>query len=88
MATAAILKTAKSPLSRNRLTDLDEIWQDDAHRPFTADRPLKFRIFEIQDGSGRYLLSHKIAISPQRFDRSLRNFVWEWQMQWVEVGQR
>ena len=28
------------------LTDFDEIWCDDAHWPPTADRPLKFRIFE------------------------------------------
>jgi len=40
--TAAILKTVKSPYLCNRLTDFDEIWQDDAHWPPRADRPLKF----------------------------------------------
>jgi len=44
--TAAILKTVKSPYLFNRLTDFDEIWHDDANWPPTADRPLKFRIFE------------------------------------------
>jgi len=44
---AAILKkTVKSPYRCNRLTDFDEIWQDDARGPLTAYRPLKFRIFE------------------------------------------
>jgi len=44
--TAAILKTVKLPYVCNRLTDFDEIWQDDAYCPYTAERPLKFRIFE------------------------------------------
>ena len=44
--TAAILKTAKLSCLCNRLTDFDEIWHDDAHSPLTADRPLKFRIYE------------------------------------------
>ena len=39
-------KTVKSPYICNRLTDFDEIWHDDAHSSLTADRPLKFRIFE------------------------------------------
>jgi len=30
---------------------------------------------KIQDGGGRDLENHKIAMSPQRFDRSLGNFV-------------
>ena len=42
--TAAILKTVKSPYLCNRLNDFDEIWQDDAYWPPTADRPLKFWI--------------------------------------------
>ena len=33
------------PLNR-RLTDFDEIWHNDVHGLLTADRPLKFRIFE------------------------------------------
>ena len=37
--TAAILKTAKSPYLRNRLTDFDEIWHGDADWPPTG--PLK-----------------------------------------------
>jgi len=43
---AAILKTVKSPYLCNRLPDFDEIWHDDAFCPPTAERPLKFRIFE------------------------------------------
>jgi len=39
-------KTIKSPYLRNRLTDVDEIWHDDADWPPTGDRPLKFRIFQ------------------------------------------
>jgi len=27
-------------------TDFDEIWHEDAYWPHTAERPLKFRIFE------------------------------------------
>jgi len=44
--TAAIFKTVKSPYLCNRLTDFDEIWNDDAYWPPTVERPLKFRIFE------------------------------------------
>jgi len=40
-----MLKKVKSYLC-NRLTDFDEIWHDDAHWPPTAERSLKFRIFE------------------------------------------
>ena len=43
---AAILRTVKSPYLCSRLTDFDEIWQDDAYWSSTAERPLKFRIFE------------------------------------------
>jgi len=57
--TAAILKTVKSPYLCNCLTDFDEIWHDDAHWPPAADRPLKFRIFEIQDGGSRHFENHK-----------------------------
>jgi len=47
-------KTIKSPYLCNRLTDFDEVWYSDAHWLLTADAdlPLKFRIFEIQDGGG------------------------------------
>jgi len=41
------------------LTDFDEIWQHGAHWPVAMNRPLKFRIFENQDGSARHLKSHK-----------------------------
>jgi len=44
--TAAILKTVKSPYLCNRLTDFDEMWHHDAYWLPTAERPLKFRIFE------------------------------------------
>ena len=54
---AAILKkTVKSLYLCNRLTDFDKIWYSDAHWPLTADRALKFLIFEkIQNGGGRHL---------------------------------
>ena len=39
-------KAVKSLYFCNRLTDFDEIWQDDAHLPPTADGPLKFWIFK------------------------------------------
>jgi len=47
-------KTIKSPYLCNRLTDFDEVWYSDAHWLLRADAdlPLKFRIFEIQDGGG------------------------------------
>jgi len=35
----------------------------------------KFEILKIQDGGGR-LEKSKIAVSPQEFDRSLRNLAW------------
>ena len=45
--TAAILKkTVKSLHLCNRLTDFDKIWYSDAYWPLTADRALKFLIFE------------------------------------------
>ena len=51
------MKTVKSPYLRNRLTDFDEIWHGDAdcRPPPTGDTPLKFRIFQKQDGGGRHL---------------------------------
>ena len=80
--TAAILKTVKSPYICNRLTDFHEIWHDEAYWPRTAERPLKFRIFENsrwrQPPSGK---SQKIVISPQRFDRFLLNLV-----RWCKMG--
>ena len=79
---AAILKTVESPYLCNRLTDFDEIWHNDAHWPLTADRPLKFRIFlRFKMAAAAILKITKIAISPQRFDRSLRNLV-----SWCEMG--
>jgi len=49
------------------LTDLDEIWHDDAYWPPVAERPLKFQIFENsrwwQPPSEK---SQKTAISPQQ----------------------
>ena len=43
---AAILRTVKSPYLCSSVTDFDVIWRDDAYRPPTVERPLKFRIFE------------------------------------------
>ena len=53
--TAAIKKTVKSPYLCNHLTDFDKIWYSDTYWPLTADLPLKFQIFEIQDGGGHHL---------------------------------
>jgi len=41
------------------LTDFDEIWHDVAYWPPTAERSLKFRVFEIQDGGSRHVENHK-----------------------------
>ena len=74
-------KTVKSLYLCNRLTDFDKIWYSDAYCPLTADL-LKFQIFE--NPKWRRPPSWKItkiAISPQRFDRSLRNLV-----HWCKMG--
>jgi len=47
------------PISVVSLTDFDEIRYDDTHWARTVDRPLKFLIFEIQDGGGRHLQKYK-----------------------------
>ena len=73
--TAAILISVKSPYLCNHLTDFDEIWQNDVHGLLTANRLLKFRIFEKQYGGGRHLEKSQIAISPRQFYRSLQNLV-------------
>jgi len=41
-----LVKAVKSPYLRNCLTDFDQIWQNDAYWPLTANQLLKFRIFE------------------------------------------
>jgi len=81
--TAAMLKKkVKSPYLCNRLTDFDEIWHDDAYWSPTADRPLKFWIFwKFKMVAAAILKITKIAISLQRFDRSLRNLVC-----WCKMG--
>jgi len=54
--TAAILKkNVKSTYLSKRLIDFDEIWHGDAHWPPVEERPLKFRIFQNQDGGSRHL---------------------------------
>jgi len=68
MAEGRHFETVKSPYLCNRLTDFNEIWQVGAHWPPTADWPLKFRIFEIQDGGGRHLENHK--------NRNISTTVW------------
>ena len=74
--------TVKSPYLCNRLTDFDKIWYNDAYWTLTADLPLKFQIFETprwrRPPSWKIT---KIATSPQRFDRSLRNLV-----RWCNMG--
>jgi len=41
------VKTVKSRYIRSHLAVFGEIWCDDAHWPQTAERPLKFPIFEL-----------------------------------------
>ena len=72
--TAAMLKTVNSPYLYNRLTDFDEIWQNDAYWPPSAERPLKFRIFEN-------LRWRQPPSWKTRFDRSLRNLG-----RWCKMG--
>jgi len=43
------------------------------HKSKMADGHKNFEFLKIQDGVGRHLENYKIAISPQRFDRSSRN---------------
>ena len=80
---AAILKkSVKSPYICNRLTDFDEIWYSEAYWSLTADLLLKFRI--VENPRWRRPPSWKItkiAIFPQRFDRSLWNL-----MCWCKMG--
>ena len=64
-------KTVKSPYICNRLTDFDEIWHDDAHSSLTADRLLKFRIFE-NPRPGKYTT----RVDPHHVDNSHQ--VWSW----------
>jgi len=72
--TAAILKPVKWPYLSNRLTDFDEIWRGEADWLSTGYRPLKFRIFlKTNMAAAAILKITKIAISSQRFARSLRN---------------
>jgi len=52
-------KTIKSLYLCNRMTDFDKIWYSDAYWPLTADRPLKFQIFEIQMAAAAILKNHK-----------------------------
>jgi len=53
------LKNIKLPYLCSRLTDFYEIWQGYAYWLLSANQPLKFRIFKIQDGGGRHLKNHK-----------------------------
>ena len=75
--TAAIVKTLNRHISETVCRTYDEIWHGDAYWTLTVDWPVKFKIFEnkIEDGGGRHLENHKIAISPQWIDWSLRNLV-------------
>jgi len=57
------------------MTDFDEIWHIDIYCPLQGI-VRKITIFwKIQHGGGAMLKITKIAISPQRFDQSLRNLV-------------
>jgi len=47
---AAILKIEKSQYLKNRSTDFDEIWNNDAHWPSESYRPEKNSNFKNEDG--------------------------------------
>jgi len=68
-------KSVKSPYLCNRLTDFDEIWYIDAYWPPTVDLQSKFRIFEKQDGVGRYL-------EKSQKSRYLRNGLTDFYKSW------
>jgi len=57
-------KVNKSPRISNSSTDLDKIWHGYAARPLQPPDRYKFKILNIQDGSGR-----RLKISPPQFDR-------------------
>jgi len=63
-------KNVKSPYLCNRLTDFDEIWHDAYWPPVKISNLKKSKMAEAN-----ILKITEIAISPQRFDRSLRNLV-------------
>ena len=73
----------KKPLNAIFLQPCDRFWWDiDAYWALTADRSIKFRIFENPrwQRPPSWKIT-KIAISPQRFDRFLRNLV-----RWCKMG--
>jgi len=60
--------------------DFDEIWHGDAYiGPLQGIVRKNFECLKIQDGGVPMLKITKIAISPKRFDRFLRNLVWLFQ---------
>ena len=81
--TAAIF--GKKPLSRHISATVWLIlmkFGTVTHWHLTADRPLKFCIFELGKMALAAILKiTKIAMSPQRFGRSLRNLV-----RWCQIG--
>jgi len=54
MAAAVMLKNKKSPYVGRDCSDLVEIWHSQAVRPSWRVRPLKNKIFKIQDNGGRH----------------------------------
>ena len=80
--TAAILKTVKSSYLCNRLSDFYEIlaqWRILA--PYSGSTVKIVKFWKVKMAAAAILKITKIAISPQRFDRSLRNLV-----RWCKVG--
>ena len=74
--------TVKSLYLCNRLTDFDEIWHNDAYWPPTAEGLLKISNFwKFKMAAAAIWKITKIAISPQRFDRSLWKLVC-----WCKMG--
>ena len=65
LPTAAILKTVKLPYLRNRLTDFDEIKNDDANWRPTGEWPLKFR-FPNEKRKLVFVSFYDISRCPER----------------------
>ena len=70
------LERQKLAISLERFADFHEIWYGDAYSVAEWDRKLKFPTFENPRWrTAAILKNRKSAISPERFDRSLRNLV-------------
>ena len=68
-------KTVKSPYLCNRVTDFDEIWQSGILAHYRGSSVKISNFWKSNMAAAAVFKITKIAISPQSFDRSLRNLV-------------